>query len=263
MSIDVQKFRFDQPTNGVSLSRLEAIENDLGGKLDDDFRDFLSKTNGGRPDPALVSSIRLLCYPIVVFLGLDEGKSNLIGSYKDLSQTLTRFDLVPIAYDTSLSRICLKIGASRSPVVVVSIDELYGKEPTKITEVCDSFMKFWNSLTQPTRHIPRHEELAERSWSEIQSVIATNPEYYLSSINGELSLLCQSIRAENDEAFYGLLEKGVSLEGALMIAVNCNRLDYVEKLVESGSVVNEGIRYAVGPSRKKTREYLEKRMRGN
>ena len=263
MSIESRNFKFDQPTSGVSFSRLEAIEQELGGRLDDDFRDFLSKIDGGRPDPALVSSIRFLSYPIVVFLGLNEGKSNLIGSYKDLSQTLGRSDLVPIAYDTSLSRICLKIGGSRSPVFVVSIDELYGREQTRITEVCDSFLVFWNSLTQPRKLIPRYEELAERSWSEIQSVIATNPEYCLPSNNGELSLLCQTIRAENDEAFFGLVENGASLERALEIAVTCQRLDYVEKLVESGSIVNEGIPFAVGPSRKQIREFLEKRMRGN
>jgi hypothetical protein len=219
--------------------------------------------NGGRPDPGLVSSIRFLEYPIIVFLGLDEGKSNLIGSHKDLSQTIGRSDLVPIAYDKSLSRICLKIGASRSPVFLVSVDELYGREPSRITEVCDSFLGFWNSLTQPRKLIPKLEELAERSWREIQSVVAANPECLLSSSDGELSLLCQTIRAENDEAFFGLVEKGASLAGALKIAVTCERLDYVEKLVESGANVNEGVPYAVGHNRKTIREYLEKQMRCN
>ena len=96
MSIEIQNFKFDQPTSEVSFERLEAIEHELGGVLDNGFRELLSMINGGRPDPGLVSSIRFLEYPIIVFLGLDEGKSNLIGSHKDLSQTIGRSDLVPI-----------------------------------------------------------------------------------------------------------------------------------------------------------------------
>jgi hypothetical protein len=93
MSTEIQNFKFDQPTSGVSFERLEAIEHELGGVLDDGFRELLSMINGGRPDPGLVSSIRFLEYPIIVFLGLDEGKSNLIGSHKDLSQTIGRSDV--------------------------------------------------------------------------------------------------------------------------------------------------------------------------
>jgi hypothetical protein len=255
----VQDFNFDQPTTGVSVDRLDAFEDELGQRLDDNYRDFLRSMNGGRPDPALISSIQFLPYPVLMFLGLDDGKSNVLGAYKDLSQAIGRLDLVPIAFDTSFGRICLKTGLSPSPVVVVTIDDLYGREPTSVVDVCDSFLEFWNSLSQPQKLIPKLEELAERSWREIEMFVTSNPEYLGSSNNGELSLLCQAIRAENDEAFFGLVGKGACLDSALRIAVSCERLDYVEKLVELGSPVADGIPYAVGPSRRKIREYLQQR----
>lgn len=260
MGSEIAGFNFDCFPSGVSSGDLNKLEAELGGKLDRDFRAFIGKINGGRPDPALVSKIPLLPYPIIVFLGLDESKSNLLRDYQDLKQIIGRSDLLPIAYDTSLSRICLDIGKDPSPIFRVQVDDLYGREPLEIKEVCDSFTRFWKTLSQPLKLIGELEALAQRSWSDIETVVNSNPRYYLASPSDELSLLCQVIRAENDEAFHGLVDKGANLENALRIAVSCERFDYVEKLVESGACVDDAIAYAVGPSRKKIRDYLENRL---
>ncbi|MGN6548154.1 MAG: hypothetical protein ACTHK7_24170 [Aureliella sp.] len=261
MAIEIGRFRFDQPADGVDPITLRALDAKLGGCLDDDYLEFLSKINGGLPDPALVSSFALLPFPILVFLGTGESKSNLLGAYEDLAQSIGDTNLVPIAYDTALRRICLKVGWRRSPVVVVSVDDLYFWEPTRIAPVCGSFSELWESLSQPRKLVAKFEELAQRTWDEIQSVVATNREYYLGASSDELSLLCQVIRAENEDAFFGLVAAGAKLDGALKIAIICERFDFVQKLVQCGADATEGVPYAVGPSRKQIREYLQKYVR--
>lgn len=121
----LQNFEFGLVGPQLNEQALDDFEDEIGGAIDDSFREFLLAKNGGVLKPGLVSSIPQLNYKILVFHKLLEGFTSLRRGYFDLDEMLEVRNssirgLLPIASDSGYRHICISVGRGRSPTVIAN-----------------------------------------------------------------------------------------------------------------------------------------------
>ncbi len=212
--------------------------------------------NGGVPDPALISSLPTLPYPVLVFHKLVEGYAGLRRVFHDCNETSDlrskgQMILLPVASDSGQREICVSIGGHEALMFLYSYEEPDSPiiDPLNVT-----FAQFVASLSQPPEPIIAMEVLASKSWEEILAFMEQGGQ--IDSVDGKLSLLCQSIRCEKPELFDRLMDIGVDITDAVEVAVLNNRLSMLKRLILAGGDATEALDLAVGPERKEMREFL-------
>jgi SMI1-KNR4 cell-wall len=252
----LKQFQFNLAGEKISEEVLVDFEGEIGGTLDTAYRHFLLSVNGGVPSPALISSLPSLPFRIPVFYKLVEGYYGLRRMFHDCNETSDRRSqcneiLLPIASDTGQREICVSVGPPEASMFLYSYEDPDFPiiEPLHVT-----FAQFVASLSQPEEPIIAMEVLASKSWEEIQAFL--NSGGRIDSIDGELSLLCQSIRCDKPELFDRLMDMGVDITDAVEVAVINNRLSMLKKLIFAGGDAVEALDLAVGPQRKEMREFL-------
>ncbi len=252
----LQQFKFDLAGEKVSEDILKDFEGEIGGTLDAAYRHFLLSVNGGVPSPALSSSLPSLPYAILVFYKLVEGYKGLRRMFHDCNESSDlrskcQWILLPVASDSGQREICVAIGSHEASMFLYSYEDpdLPIIEPFNVT-----FAQFVASLSQPPEPIIAMEVLASKSWQEIQAFL--NRGGQIDSVDGELSLLCQSIRCDKPELFDRLMDIGVDTTDAIEVAVLNNRLSILKKLIFAGGDAVEALDFAVGPQRNEMREFL-------
>jgi hypothetical protein len=261
----LQDFTFLFVGMPLTAELLDVFEAEVGGVTDTHYRTFLLAKNGGVPSPRLLSSLPELPYPIGVFYSLTSDYSGLRRVYSDLSEVLGEageapLNLLPIAADFGDRNICISLGRTQSPVFIVPQASCADDDRVpNIVKVAECFSTFVNSLSQPEEVESDVEQLAQQSWKEVHKYISTGGDMNAKSPSG-LSLLCQSIRYNNNEVFHGLIARGADLTDAVQIAVMNYRLDLLNILVAKGCDPTEGLDSAVGPKRKEIREFLQREI---
>jgi hypothetical protein len=97
----------------VSASEVEAVGDTLGARLPRDYKHFLLRHNGGRPEPAyIVNAVLSMFYSI----DAKEKTDDLLANVRRMRRYLPD-GVIPIASDTFGNEICLAIkGKSRGKV---------------------------------------------------------------------------------------------------------------------------------------------------
>ena len=252
----LQQFQFNLAGEKISEDVLIDFESEIGGTLDTAYRHFLLSVNGGVPSPALSSSLPSLPYCIPVFYELVEGYYGLRRMFHDCNETSDLRSkrneiLLPVASDTGQREICVSVGNHETSMFLYS----YEDPDLPIIEALNvTFEQFVASLSQPPEPIIAMEVLASKSWQEIQDFLNSGGQ--IDSVDGELSLLCQSIRCDKPELFDRLMDMGVDITDAVEVAVLNNRLSMLKRLILAGGDAVEALDLAVGPQRKEMREFL-------
>jgi hypothetical protein len=96
----------------ISENEIVVIENCIKHKLPDDYRNFLLKHNGGRPEPFIfkVDKFNEGESSVHTFLGIDREieSDNLLWSYKTLKNRLPN-TFLSVGYSDSDDQICLDL----------------------------------------------------------------------------------------------------------------------------------------------------------
>lgn len=251
--MELREFNLVLPGAPVSDANLLAFETEIGGVLDAGYKRFLHGTNGGVCKPALVSSV--LDYEILGFFSLQDGWKGLRQVFGDVDEQLggETAKYLPFAHDTGGRCIAIEVGLGTSPVFLV--------EGKSVDQIAHSFENFVQTLSQPQEPILVLEELARKTWADVESHINAGGD--VRGSEDELSLLCQAIRCDNIEIFRRLTKScvdAVELSDAIEIAVLNGRLQMLEILIEIGGDPEEALDMAVGPDRKQMRAFLQSRL---
>jgi hypothetical protein len=141
------------PPTQPTQEDLRLLEEELGARLPDDYRAFLIKFNGGRPEPNwFPMQGELGVGGVDLFLGIRRP-----GEWDDLLTAKRRLlermppHMLPIAHAECGNLICLSLGGSDSGSVYYWDHELEadeGEEPTyaNLSHVADSFATFWEAI---------------------------------------------------------------------------------------------------------------------
>ena len=131
----------------ISPIRLQALEKKLGTTLPSDYRDFLSKNNGGNPVPSGFWIVENLDgSEIHQFYGLHDGPDwQQLDRYTNIELGIPR-ELLAIGDDGVGNFICLGISPDRhGQVFFIEHEEHPFQEPESfegITKIADSFSRF-------------------------------------------------------------------------------------------------------------------------
>lgn len=117
-------FKFENIGSTISDADLSAFEQEIGGVIDTNLKQFLLMVNGGLPWPELRSNLPQLEHPINLFLGLESGYARLRRAYRELEESFDEFapsqpKLVPFAFDYGDGGICVVRGKDESEIVYV------------------------------------------------------------------------------------------------------------------------------------------------
>jgi len=238
------------PGPPLKLTDLEALEREIGGRLPDDYKEFMLAHNGGELEPWLklvwndaeefLSSFNSLL-PSASSPGIRQSLRRL----RELNPTTTR-GFLPIASTLGEQYLCLdvrgKIGAVYHTVYkykTVYISDLVPVDVT-LAPLANSFSEFLDSLTvdvpEPLSPI---EELAQQgTFDDLEQFLAAG-----NSINSVTSrhrtVICAAIGFDNLPLIQACIERGASLSGTVMAAVESERPHLIRMLRDSGADINE------------------------
>lgn len=224
------EFTFARTGSSIDLSDLRAAETQLSYKLPDALRIFLLNQNGGTADPSLTS--KFMKYDFAIWLDL----AGVISTHNRLADAIPDEKFVPFAFDSSATFLCFRISDKNYGTSVWLVYDW----PVHIEFVVGSFEEFLGSLIQ--RSPCPVQELLELSASELLSRINKNKSVINIVDESGMSLIRHTIREGNLESFELLLSYGASLSNCLKSAVNCNRPQFVKRLLELGVDPAEGRR---------------------
>lgn len=223
-------FTFSRTGSSIDPSDLRAAETQLSYKLPDALRVFLLNQNGGTADPSLKS--KYMKYDFSIWLDL----TAIINTYKRLANAIPDEKFVPFAFDSSATFLCFRFSDKNYGTSVWLVYDW----PIHIEFVVGSFDEFLGSLIQKSPCPVR--ELLELSPSELLSRINKNESVINSVDDSGMSLIRHTIREGNLESLELLLSHGASLSNCLKSTVNCNRTQFVKRLLEHGVDPAEGRR---------------------
>jgi hypothetical protein len=138
----------------VDEARIRAFERALGISLPHDYRQFLLRSNGGRPDPAEFAITGEPLNPsgtIHYFFGIHDGPNYNLGRKYAVYRERIPADLFPIAGDPGGNIICLAIRGDNVGSVYFwdhDYEALEGEVPdySNVYFIADSFGSMLNNL---------------------------------------------------------------------------------------------------------------------
>ncbi|HEX4505386.1 MAG TPA: SMI1/KNR4 family protein [Alphaproteobacteria bacterium] len=140
--------------DGVTAAGLAALEKEFGAKLPEDYLEFLSLNDGGRPTPGTVDIEGLPGSPTDVqeFFGMHgaSGSSNILWNLEVIRDRLPNFHALPIACDSGGSLFCLTPSqAGKSEVVYCDMpgSSFYkATQDISVYKVAPDFRSFMNKI---------------------------------------------------------------------------------------------------------------------
>jgi SMI1-KNR4 cell-wall len=143
---------FEDPTC-CTEEQILSVENDLGVRFPNDYREFLLNGAGGSPletDFKVDDSRGRGDVSIGVFLSPDDSDYGILPTMRIVAERST-VGLVPIAESGGGDFICLDYRRSSTPTISYWHQGRYG-ENDEFVAVCDTFEDFLNLLQVPDDH---------------------------------------------------------------------------------------------------------------
>jgi len=198
----------------ASEESLAEFELNYSIPLPDDYKLFLLKHNGGKPEPSCFK-IKKDISDVQIFYGLHQDKLNSLEAMLIMYKNRISHDFLPIASDSFGNQICLGLKGKSQNCIYFWNHDLEGS-PQALTKVASSFNEFADSLF----------EWRDPDETFVEKIVNDND-------IAKLKLLIMNGFDINQRD-----KDGISL---LQDAVRLNRLEMVRVLIESGAELGDSL----------------------
>lgn len=232
----------------LKIEEIQAFEREIGGRLPDEYKNFLLAQNGGFAEPKLGFPCKDELIEIECFQQLlptaDGGLRRSVQWSRELN-SISADGFLPIAHGVSDKYICL---AYRRHVGAVCYTTFKYKKvfrgdlvPVGVTMVplADSFAEFLGGLIEIPNPYCRIEQLGKRGTaSDLAQYLAEG--HSIDSLGkNHLTIVREAIRFDNSAMTKACIERKASLSGTVETAVKGQHLHLIQMLVNAGADVNE------------------------
>ncbi len=253
-----KKIHFEGRGPRLTPEQISEFENEIGGRLPDDYKEFLLSQNGGTCEPVLALHRPDGTEKVGWFISLIPG--NEYAGIRDYLHNLRDLNpekadgYVPIASTYSDCDICLAcrgdhIGAAYFTAYKYKIASNKDRIPIDVTmePLADSFSELLDKLVEIPEPYCRVEDLGKRGTADdLAKYLAEG-----NSINAlgkyKETILCRAIAHDNSAMIKSCLKRGASVSGTVLAAVGSRRTHLIEMLVKAGADVNERDEYGHTP----------------
>jgi len=232
----------------LTLADIEAFEQEIGGRLPDDYKQFLLASNGGWNDPPLglrwngqlntVPDFRRLLATSET--GLRRALANLrelnIDGYLPITSTRNNEDIC-VAICGNIGTVWLVLYAYQNDVPV----------DARLVPLADTFTAFLDGLVEIPEPYCRIEELGKHGTTgDLDSYLAEGNSIDAVGKN-DLTIVCEAVKFGNLPIIESCIARGASLSRTVHMAVVNERPDLVKRFVAAGADVNEPNEYGSRP----------------
>ena len=252
----VRHFTLKNPGPSLTPEDIDTFEREIGGRLPDDYKEFMLVHNGGFPEPLMgllwhgkIENLRWFVEltPPTSTYGLRQSLRHL----RELNPASTK-GFVPIA-SLGEGYICMDVRGRVGAVfrTEYKYNRVYKSDlvPVDVTmaPLAGSFNEFLKNLTEIPDPYCRIEDLGKRGTPE-------DLDRYLAEGNsiqavGEhrMTLICEAVGLNNLPMIQACIKRGASLSGTMKAAVEARRTHLIEILIKAGADVNERDDYGKTP----------------
>jgi cell wall assembly regulator SMI1 len=227
---------------------LNAFEDEIGGRLPDDYKRFLLKSNGGWNEPTLglhwngeLHKVPDFCRLLATDeIGIRRALRNLremnIDGYLPITSTQNGEDIC-LDFRDNIGTVWLLVYFYENDVPV---------DATKVY-IAESFTEFLKRLVEMPEPYCRIEELGKRGTeTDLEAYLAEGNSIDAVGKNGH-PIVREAIKFGNLSMIEACINRGASLSKTIHQAVKNRRPDLVKRFVEAGVDVNEQDEYGDRP----------------
>jgi hypothetical protein len=246
------KFQLEMSGLPLTLDEICAFEKEIGGRIPEDYKQFLLVQNGGTCEPLLGFPWAGNIDEIAAFYRLlpeDSGVRSSLRELRSLNSEVARVFL-PIAHTLSQYEICVAYQGSDCGGAFITEYECNRRGipiDVRMVRVADSFTEFLDSLVEIPDPYCRIVDLGKRGTADdLAQFLAEGNLIDAVSKYGD-TLLCEAIKLNNLPMVRACIERGANLRGTIASAVGNIRIEAIEMLVKAGANVNERDKFGVTP----------------
>jgi len=250
------RFHLTDPGPTLTPAEIEAFEREIGGRLPEDYKQFLLASNGGFNEPPLGLDWNGRPNTIPDFRRLlDTDESGLRRALRNLRE-LGVDGYLPVTSTRNGEDICMAYVDNIGSVWVA----IYSYEhdvpvSAKLVPLAKSFTEFVNSLVEIPEPYCRIEDLGKNGTEADLEVYLTEGNSIDAIGKNHMTIVREAIKFNNRPMIEACIARGASLSKTVYQAVVNDRPEMVKRLVSAGADVNEKdefgdppIYYAVGTS---------------
>ena len=228
------------PGPALTLDEIEAFEQEIGGRLPDDYKRFLLTSNGGMAEPEVGFRWNNTVHEVPSFYRLLPTPDN--GLRRGLSN-LREFNIdgfLPIASNFDEQQICVAFLENVGEVswAMFAYDDDIPVDATMVP-LASSFTEFLNSLfVLPILYCPVVELGEHGTLADLTDYLAGGNSIDAVGKHGS-TIVGEAIKFNNLPIIRACIERGASLSETIRLAVGNRRPELIEMLVDAGADVNE------------------------
>lgn len=228
---------------------LSALEDEVGGRLPVDYREFLLVSNGGLLKFPMAVQSDCVDLQISDFVSLlSQRDDTWCEEYRITSQMRHRITelrevglstLIPVAEVSVAECVCVAIGPGYGKVFLASVRSKESDGWTGVQPLAESFTAFVELLVEQTPAFCEIEALAEEhDVAALDAYLALGNDINALGREG-VSLVVRSIELNNADMLRACLVKQANASNALHFAVDCGSVKCVAELLSADVDVNE------------------------
>jgi len=233
----------------LTLQQISAFEDEIGGRLPEDYKHFLLAHNGGVCEPLLglpwTGGLEKVGWFLALYSDDYHGIRNSLRHLRELNAEIGS-QYLPIAATLSECDICLAcrrnhFGAAYFTAYKYKIAYRHDLVPIDVTMVplANSFTELIEYLEEiPDPHCPVEHLGKEGTADDLQRYLAEG--HSIDSVSkNKLTILCEAIRFNNLSIINACIEHGANMSGSIKMAVQSGQTEPLEFLVKAGANINE------------------------
>ena len=243
-----KKIHLENSGPPLTCEDITAFEREIGGRLPDDYKEFMLAHNGGQTHLGLPwdgGISRIFGFDTLFPAGQDSGIRGGLRYLRELNAAKVD-GYLPIAGTFSGGYICLSCRGSKFGAVyftalkykIAYIDDLVPIDLTMVP-LADSFTKLLDYLVEIPNPYCRIEDLGKKGTADDLAKYLSEGHSIDALSKNRLTLLCEAIKFDNTAMIQSCIERGASLSGSIERAVGNRRIHLIEMLIKAGANINE------------------------
>jgi len=246
-----KKMNIEDPGPLLTIEQITAFEKEIGGRLPEDYKQFLLSHNGGwcKPEVGIpwVDSVHIIPYfsPLLP-AGERAGIRSRLRVLSNLNPEKTD-GYLPIASTLSDCDICVAYRGKNAGAIFITAykfkiehanDDLIPIDVTMV-QLADSFSEFLDYLVEiPDPYCPIEDLGKSGTDDDLARYLAEGNSIDALSKNG-MTIVCEAIRFDNSDMLRACIARGASVSGSIVMAAKNRRTHMIEMLVKAGADINE------------------------
>lgn len=238
----------------LTLEIINAFEEEIRGRLPDDYKHFLLARNGGSCEPLLglpwEERVERVCRFMKLLPTADQGIRRNLADLRELNCD----GYLPVADTFNDQLICIAFRGDKSGAAYFTVYKyraLFRRDlvpiAVRMAPLADSFTEFLERLVEIPEPSCRIRDLGERGTPDDLAQYVAEGNSIDAVGRYDSTILCEAIKFANVPMIQACIERGASLSGTTETAVSCTHTELVKMLVDAGADVNERNEYGHTP----------------